>query len=243
MCSLIENKNRDSNVFQPKLKSKAWSDLQSFTKQKYPPCVKYLLIATGYNKLVTLAELDEEKLRKVEEHVNNNRSLLSTMKCCYSEFYRKQQTFGFLPGHKAVILSISQHVQQMKSQNVPKRSKPKSLQSEDKLKSMLIDGVYKSLERKGAVFPKGAFSERNIAEFNTVVENDKNVHKCKFSCPFCAKNWCVRYKAWWENCNLVKHLNKHYESFKEKNGLPLSFEDVVVEVQNGDIGVAASNMP
>lgn len=133
--------------------------METFTHEKYPPCVKRLLVAAGYNKFVALAQISEDKLRTVEEHINNNRGLIFRMKCCYSNEYRQQETFRFLPGHRAAILAIGQHIEQMKKDSKLK-SKPKvqpKLLTEDDLKMKLIDGLYKSLKKKIAFFQTMSF--------------------------------------------------------------------------------------
>lgn len=40
--------------------------------EKFPPCVKNILFECGYDRMLTLQEIDEPKLRRLEKHVNEN---------------------------------------------------------------------------------------------------------------------------------------------------------------------------
>lgn len=101
-------------IFQSKSNSEAWAQLEDFIGENYPTCIKKLLLSSGYNKLMMLAEIDEAKLLQLEEFINNNRSLLTTLKCCYSDVYRNQTVFSFLPGHRATILNIKSTISRLK---------------------------------------------------------------------------------------------------------------------------------
>lgn len=162
-------KKKHQISLQPKLSSKAWLDLESFTGEKYPPCIKKFLIAAGYNKLLALSEMDNEKLHAVESFINENRELVTDTKCCYSDMYKKQEIFSFLPGHKATILGIAEQVKRFKEhlETVPqhKASKPKKIQSEAQLKTALVNRLAAYSTKLDFTLPTGSISVRNIHNF------------------------------------------------------------------------------
>lgn len=86
--------------------SKVFVDLEKLNREKYPECVKQLLIECGYDKVLSLQELDAEKLQKIEKHINENRNFIEKLNGCNAETYKSQQEFHFIPGHEAIILGI-----------------------------------------------------------------------------------------------------------------------------------------
>lgn len=204
--------------------------MEKFTGEKYPTCLKKWLIHAGYNKLVALAELNDEKISKVEEHIQNHRTtLISGLKCCYSESYKNQATFSFLPGHKATLLGIVSQIAKMKpsaSLKVPMKSKlkKKKVRSAAEMKSWLVDKLKAYPAKCGVTLPAGVISEKNVIKFEAVsegiIENDEQSgvqsYKCLFSCPLCSKKIPVTYKNYWESSNATNHIKVHLEEIKEQ---------------------------
>lgn len=195
-----------------KLKSKAWLDLEIFNGEKYPQCIKNLLIASGYSKLMSLAEIDEEKLRKIEDHVNGHMDLVKSLICCHSKDYKNQTNFEFLPGHKATILGIKDKITQMKATGAftlkaNNRSIQPKYRSEIEVKTALVQSLDVFATSQG--LPGGIITERNIVNFTSISENGKDVYKCGFSCVFCSKVIKVVYRSYWMKSNVTKHIKEH----------------------------------
>lgn len=224
--------------FQPKVTSKAWSDLESFIGEKYPPCIRNWLIAAGYNKLLALSELNEEKLAMVEGYINKSKELITKVKCCYKDEYKKQTEFRFLPGHKSLILGIREKIKEMKEtrdQSIKnmRTPKPKMTRSEVELKSALIENLKTYATELG--LPPLVITERNILNFKQNIDIDNKTYTCVFSCPFCTKVTPVHYRTFWMSSNITKHLKIHVNGWKDSNGQLMIEEEIIVEEYAEDL--------
>lgn len=85
--------------------------------EKFPPCIKAILEDTGYSTKSSLMKLQEETIKTIEDYLTSNKSVLNHLTCCYSDVYKKMDHFHFLPGHKAIILSLPNDVEQLKMFN------------------------------------------------------------------------------------------------------------------------------
>lgn len=191
--------------------TKVFVYLEKLNREKYPECVKQLLIECGYDKVLSLQELDAEKLHKIEKHINENRHMIEKLNCCNAETYKVQREFHFIPGHEAIVLGIPAQIKKYR-ENRSKKSqlaKNKSNMSEDVLKNSLIVGLEKYATKVGFSLPQGVFSDRNILNFRREMMAEKEVYKCTFSCPFCSKTTPVIYKLYWMSSNVTKHLKGH----------------------------------
>lgn len=200
--------------------------MQSFTGEKYPKCIKTLLSDCAYSTQLSLLELDESKLEKLENHINANRQLLTQLKCCYSDEYKNQTQFHFLPGHRATILGIRSQINKMKENQIEKKrtrvSKPKQVRSPEELKEKLIKSLDAASVKMG--FPAKLISERNIVDFNGKLVNGEQIYKCGFSCVFCSRIVPITYKTYWQTTNATNHFRTHYQP-----GMSFQFEDVPYE--------------
>lgn len=211
--------------------------MEQFTGEKYSPCIKKWLIHAGYNKLVALAELNEDRVAKVEGHINENPDLVTNLKCCYSETYQNQTTFSFLPGHKATILGIGQQVARMKEQHttvklMPNKPKPKvkKIQSATHIKSMLIEKLIAYPGKHGVKLLAGVISEGNIMDFEaTSKDGEVNGAQCVFSCPLCVKFIPTSYTTHWKSSNVTNHIRTHVEDLKKSGGVVTYEEAEVVQ--------------
>lgn len=190
--------------------NKVFDSLEKWNAEKYPPCVKHILIECGYDKLMGLAELNEQKISKIEKHVNKNRAIIEKMDCCNSETYKGQAEFCFIPGHESIILAIPKQITQLKEKRSQKlKAKGETNKSEDVLKTTLIRNLIKFAQKKGLVLPEGVISERNIVDFKCEHLGANKVFKCGFSCPFCATVIPVFFKSFWRSSNASSHLKDH----------------------------------
>lgn len=79
--------------------------------EEMPSCVKILLNASGYDTLTSLQNVKDANLLKLEDYINQNCSdVVRNLDCCYSDFYKSQATFKFLPGHATLLEALSKHV-------------------------------------------------------------------------------------------------------------------------------------
>lgn len=211
----------------------AWKLLEK--DEKFPKCVKSLLIAAGYDTLSSMNALSDEKIHEIEHFHTENKQFIVKLNCCYDQHYKRLEVFAFLPGHRTTILGLPARIAQMKMQNmnntpvntpkdrtaaVSKISVKKSLPDME-LQTNLIENLMKYSGKMGFQFPAGMISDANIRDFVRGSDEDNFVCKCKFSCPFCAKTFRLAYKEFWMSSNVTHHLKMHHvnieTAFAEKN--------------------------
>lgn len=66
-------------------------------------CLKYILIRFGYDNKASLMCVNDERLTKLEEFIQSDRSIVDELTCEHAEFYSSPTQFQFLPGHRAVL--------------------------------------------------------------------------------------------------------------------------------------------
>lgn len=202
------------NVVQ--LYPKIWNDLEKFNKEKYPTCIKSILISSGYDSRTSLVEIDEKKICDIEKFVNKYRELTNNLTCCFKDQYQKPGDFSFLPGHVALMMAIPKRIKDMESSKkkskVPKRIDKKKLTLTDfQLKETLITSLLKYSGKVGYQLPDKSISELNIADFERGSEESGYVCKCQFKCPFCPKAFSLFYKSFWMSSNAATHLKIHIQ--------------------------------
>lgn len=206
-----------SNYF---LFQSVWERLEKNHKKIYkgifPNCVKTLLISSGFDTNSSLYNLNENTIVGIEQYFSTNKDEIAQLNCCYSDEYKKLDKFQFLPGHKTLILAIPSMLDVSN-----KLSKKKIMLSDQELKNELVKKLMTTLttaaRKVGISIPAGTISEANLIQFHRPTHgptNEKNiVCQCKFSCPFCAKNYTIKYKTYWQTNNASTHLkNAHMKS-------------------------------
>lgn len=72
-----------------------------------PVCLKKILSTSAYDCANSLRLLDAEKVAEIERYVSEfGRCVIDELNCCHSETYKKQKIFKFLPGHRAILMSL-----------------------------------------------------------------------------------------------------------------------------------------
>lgn len=172
-----------------------------------------MLEFSAYSTELSLLELDETKIEGIEKHINANRHVLNELDCCYSEVYKNQPQFQFLPGHRSTVLGIKNQITKMKEGRTQKRGAPggaksKRIKSAEELKEMLIDSLDAFSQKLG--FPKDLITNNNIVDFHEQLVNGQTIYKCGFSCVFCSKVTPIQYKGYWQTSNATGHYRIHY---------------------------------
>lgn len=106
-------------------------------EENFPKCLISLLVHSGYNSLQSLKNLDEIKVDNIETFFDQNKQLISQLECSHSETYKGLETFKFLPGHKTLILSLSEmlpEIDQIILTKKANKSRTKAIQANTCLK-------------------------------------------------------------------------------------------------------------
>lgn len=67
-------------------------------------CLKNILINCGYDNTASLKCIIPDHLLEIDEYVDQNRHVISSLNCAHSKIYEAQGKFRLLPGHRSYIL-------------------------------------------------------------------------------------------------------------------------------------------
>lgn len=201
------------------MKRIAWKKIEERgTSEKFPKCIKTLLIAAGYDTFASLSQLSDDKIKSIENFHQEKRSNIDSLNCCYSDYYKTLVPFAFLPGHKAILLNIPNQIKDIQEeleknpQCNPQRinfEAKKSL-ADEHLINILVANLGKYIKKKSkTVVQADLISEVLITDFKRGENTDNFVCKCNFSCPFCDKKILAVYKTYWQSSNISFHLKNH----------------------------------
>lgn len=84
-----------------------WTKVEEINREKLPKCIKEILNSCGYDTFGSLNGISEESLKEIENHINTSRATIEALDCCYSEYYKSQDEFKLLPGHRDLIVTLS----------------------------------------------------------------------------------------------------------------------------------------
>lgn len=80
-----------------------WLKVEELIEEDIPNCIQQILFTSGYNSINSLKNISVPNIAQ-------------QFSCCYNEFYKSQTIFKLLPGHRALILEISQTVKTKQNQ-------------------------------------------------------------------------------------------------------------------------------
>lgn len=182
--------------------------------EQFPICLQWLLQETGYNTIASLSCIDEKKICEIEEYLTGNKQIVNALECCFSDEYRSLDEFHFIPGHKAIILSLRDDIKEMRELNVAKKRAKKQMIPDDVMFEHLL-AKFKAVPAKaGFKKAENIISEKNITEFERVDEGEID-YRCRFRCPVCPKTFSLIYKKFWQSSNATKHLKMHILSMNK----------------------------
>lgn len=194
--------------------------IEKINGEKYPSCLKKILIASGFNTIASLRCLNEQTINNIEEFMKDNRNLIDQLNCCNNEQYKMQHEFRLLPGHRAIIMNMPEQLKGFTEKNndtvKPKRKRTvqeKGLITDDDMKKNLVDKLINYFRKQQ--IPTDILSDVNIMNFHRV--ENANEAKCEFSCSFCEKLIPVRYRQFWMSSNLTNHFKAHAEKDRQIN--------------------------
>lgn len=198
---------------QPRKKkySDFWSEFEDVTSSNglvstIPSCIKSILTAVGYNSALSIIQIDEQRIKEIEEFVETNcRGIIDSI-----DVYKYIKPFTFLPGHKALILGIKSEIQNLQDAKKPKVTtfcKPQL--SESDLKVSLVNQLSAFTSKNGLDIDDWSKSVYNI----TLTSSEHSTHAlCSIKCPVCAAKSTIRYDSYWKVSNICKHLRKHFHT-------------------------------
>lgn len=92
-------------------------DLENFCGQKVPECLKFILWKSGYDSVISIKRISEEKITKIEQHIQKKRKVILSQLDDADDTtvieYKKQEVFEFLPGHRDILLDLPKTINNM----------------------------------------------------------------------------------------------------------------------------------
>lgn len=180
-----------------------------------------ILVASGYDNAICVAEISEQDINDIEIHVNNNLTPLVQK----SEVYKSLETFAFLPGHRKLLLSLPQKVKEFQNPKSKKNDENQNqktyeeieLLTENELEKLKNNLLTKVNSVAKAIGIKQVFTKDNfIGTLDTYISqsqctNSKPSYKCTLKCVQCVKEVPCTWNGYWRVGNLDRHLKSHIE--------------------------------
>lgn len=155
-----------------------------------------IIIESGFDCESTLAAIDQNSIKSIEDYVNENKHLLE------GTVYQNQLNFRFKPGHKSIILGLPKALLGYKKKSQKNRV-CNSGYTEEQLKGSLLEKI---TNFAGKFSFDLDFNEQLIINFK---RTDESVN-CEFECPICSIPIKCEKKSYWFISNLERHIKKHF---------------------------------
>lgn len=85
-----------------------WKTIEKFIGEQVPDCIKKFLCSCGYDTSMSIQSISQDSIAFIENHINSyGRQVIQQLDCCHSEFYKKQDTFYLLPGHRDLLIGLA----------------------------------------------------------------------------------------------------------------------------------------
>lgn len=91
-----------------------FSSLESIIGEEIPKTVVYVLTETGFNSKIALKNIKSADVTQIESFVNSNFGIFSH--ALIGSHYENMQQFEFLPGHRTLIESFPQYIDQTRTE-------------------------------------------------------------------------------------------------------------------------------
>lgn len=92
-------------------KSTVFSSLENIIGEKIPESIIFILTETGYDSRLALKRITAEKITGIEDHINADIANLSYG--LVGTRYENVRPFKLLPGHRALIESLPQYLDEV----------------------------------------------------------------------------------------------------------------------------------
>lgn len=187
---------------------KLWNRIERKLKHKFPKEIKSILSVSGFDCELSLKEINEKTIKKIEQFVTENiaANKLEIIEALKDTPYEgKALPFQFLFGHKLLISSLPEKIDKINEKRVRKNQNPIEIRDPEEQKKNLLLKLKKYAEKFHLNF---VIQENDIKRF---VQQDLE-DKCVVKCPFCVREIPCTYNSHWQISNLTKHINTHSES-------------------------------
>lgn len=214
---------------QPKKKlNKFWKKFQAYLGNNIPEFIVDVLCSTGYDSALSLADLNDDDIPIIENHVSQK------SKCLLRKFdlYSEEGAFEFLPGHRKLLFTLKSRAISFIEENKKLHVETESENCVDEvvllkeeeiivLKNYLLNklssqsrtlGLGLEFEDKNIVTSIDAYFSNNSKKTKKSSKNTS--YKCSVQCVKCDRVIPCTYNIRWETSNIDKHLKSHVSPSK-----------------------------
>lgn len=181
------------------------------------------MITSGYDCPFSIANLEDDDIEIIQNHIAEKAAHLLTEHSIYS----KQTVFELLPGHRKVLFSLKSKAKEFGEKQNKHTSDTLVQQIElfdeeevEKIGNNLIDKLNTFLKR----FPQvnGQFDKSNISSsIEPYLSHNsrhsvrgKSAYKCTVKCVICDKIVPCTFNGHWQTSNLERHIKTHSSANK-----------------------------
>lgn len=95
--------------------------VEKFVGHEIPKCIKVILLACGYDSLLSLKQITSERIDEMEHYIEKKKEKIISKLDDGGDVdivneYKNQNQFKFLPGHRSIILDIANDIKDMQVQ-------------------------------------------------------------------------------------------------------------------------------
>lgn len=119
-----------------------WFRIQNLIDEQFPDCIRIILSVCGYDTIASLKYINIDSVLEIQRQMNLYfRGTIQELNCCHSDYYKQQNEFELLPGHRDLILSIPKCIE---SANSNKQAYEENGSLSTVMKSMLKSALQNS---------------------------------------------------------------------------------------------------
>lgn len=170
---------------------------------------------TAFDTETALENLNSENLINIENYIEESRDLIA------GTIYENKTPFKFLPGHRALLLSIPKKIAEKKL--IKKEKKSKSDGVNNTLDSGLIDDEQQQKYKTELIAKLSNYCKKidlylnlESKDISNFVSHEDRI-KCFVQCPHCTTKktfTCFKEKNW-AYSTFLSHLKKHKQKIVE----------------------------
>lgn len=184
------------------------TQVEQIIGERLPNGLEKIIEHAGYDTKSSLELLDEDKIKEIENHVNEYKFLLTGT--VYENTLQQNINFKFKPGHKTLLLALSKKLNKKTISSQAKKLKLVSdLENSDPKiirKDINTNELIESLIQKVIKFAEKKKFEIIFVPSNIELSIEKEKIKCSVQCPICNKKIQVQYTTYWLLSNFERHL-------------------------------------
>lgn len=121
-----------------------WADFDNFNRIGVPMCLKVLLWKCGYDTMLSVKYLRDEKIEEMEEHIQKYKNKIfdgNEYLSDYEKLNEKRDVFSFLPAHKGILRDLPQTIREMQYENTLQCNGSTNILP-NKMESSILDNGY-----------------------------------------------------------------------------------------------------